>query len=67
MSLQVWLPLNGNSDNQGLSEITMVGSPNSYEVTGKIGKCANFAGNTANIIYYNTSEFNYTDNFSYCV
>lgn len=67
MSLQVWLPLNGNIDNQGLSGITMVGSPNSYGVNGKIGKCASFAGDIANIIYNNTSDFNYTDNFSYCV
>ena len=67
MSLRVWLPLNGNTNNQGLSSITISGSPNSYIATGKIGKCASFAGNTANIIYYNTSEFNYTDNFSYCV
>ena len=45
----------------------MSGSPNSYIANGKIGKCASFAGNTANVIYNNTSEFNYTDNFSYCV
>lgn len=67
MSLRVWLPLNGNTNNQGLSGIIMAGSPDSYDVNGKIGKCASFAGNTTNIIYYNTSEFNYTDNFSYCV
>ena len=45
----------------------MVGSPKSYGVNGKIGKCASFAGDIANIIYNNTSDFNYTDNFSYCV
>lgn len=67
MSLQVWLPLNGNANNQGLSGITMVGSPKSYGVNGKIGKCASFAGDIVNIIYNNTSDFNYTDNFSYCV
>ena len=41
----------------------MVGSPNSW-VNGKLGKAAHFEGNTANVIYCNTTEFNYTDNFS---
>lgn len=41
----------------------MTGSPNSW-VNGKLGKAAHFEGNTANVIYNNTTEFNYTDNFS---
>ena len=67
MALQVWLPLNGNINNQGLSGITMTGSPNSWGSNGKIGKCAIFTGNTSNVIYNNTTDFNYTDNFSYCM
>lgn len=38
MSLQVWLPLNGNLNNQGLSDITITGTP-AYG-NGKIGKNA---------------------------
>lgn len=67
MALQVWLPLNGNINNQGLSGITMTGSPNSWDSNGKIGKCATFTGSTSNVIYNNTTDFNYTDNFSYCM
>lgn len=66
MSLQVWLPLNGSNSQQGLSSITMSGSPNSWS-DGKIGKCASFNGSTSNVIYNNTTDFNYTDNFSWCV
>ena len=66
MALQVWLPLNGNTDQQGASGITVTGSPNSW-ADGKIGKCARFAGNTANVIYNNTTDFNYTDNFSFAL
>lgn len=66
MSLQVWLPLNGNSTNQGLSARVMTGSPASWE-NGKIGKCATFSGSTSNVIYNNTTDFNYTDNFSFCM
>lgn len=67
MSLQVWLPLNGDITQQGLSSITMSGSPNSWGTTGKIGKCATFAGSTSNVIYNNTTDFNYTDNFSWAI
>lgn len=64
MSLRLWLPLNGDTRNQGLSGITMAGSPNSWGA-GNLGKCATFTGNVSNIVYNNTSEFNYTDNFSW--
>ena len=38
MSLQIWLPLNGNTKNQGLSNIT-VSSTTGTQENGKIGKC----------------------------
>ena len=66
MSLQVWLPLNGNTTNQGLSGISLAGSPASWS-TGKIGKCATFSGSVSNVIYNNTTQFNYKDSFSYCL
>lgn len=39
MALQVWLPLNGNLDNQGLDDVTIVANNSSYQNDGKIGKC----------------------------
>ena len=43
----------------------MSGSPNSW-VSGKLGTCPHFVGSTSNVIYNNSADFNYTDNFSYC-
>lgn len=38
MALQVWLPLNGNLNNQGLTPITFASGTPTY-TTGKIGQC----------------------------
>ena len=38
MALRVWLPLNGNINNQGLSTLTPSGTP-TFLNNGKIGKC----------------------------
>ena len=67
MSLQLWLPLNGNLNNNGLSGISVEGSPSSWSTDGKLGKCATFNGNTSYILYNSTTSFNYTDNFSFCM
>lgn len=45
MSLQVWLPLNGDLKNQGLSDITVTNSGATVNNNGKIGKCYYFGGN----------------------
>lgn len=50
MSLQIWLPLNGNLNNQGLSNLQfqLVNSTNTtINDNGKIGKCYNNNSNTA--------------------
>lgn len=39
MSLQVWLPLNGNLNNQGCSDVNNITGTNTSFVDGKIGKC----------------------------
>ena len=49
MALKLWLPLNGNATNYGLTDIAMSGSPASWQ-NGPIGKCASFNNNTGNVI-----------------
>lgn len=39
MSLQIWLPLNGNAVNNGLSEAALSTSNLTYNSNGKMGKC----------------------------
>lgn len=58
MSLQVWMPLNGDIDNQGLrGDIIpqMMGTGITF-TDGKIGKCANFPNNTNSCIYMTGME-----------
>ena len=63
MSLVVWLPLTKDTRQQGLSNISVTGSPASWG-NGKLGKCATWNGAVANVLYNNTTDFNYTNNFS---
>ena len=42
MSLVVWLPLNGNLENQGLSNVTVTNNRATVDNNGKIGKCYSF-------------------------
>lgn len=46
MSLQVWLPLNGNLDNQGLSDVVVVNNGATVDNNGKIGKCYKCSGDS---------------------
>ena len=55
MSLIVWLPLNGNLENQGLSNVTVTNNGATVDSNGKIGKCYAFDGSN-NRIY--TSNLN---------
>ena len=66
MSLKVQLPLNGNTNNQGVDGITLSGSPASYSA-GKIGTAATQNGSVGNVVYNNTTAYNYTDNFSFAL
>ena len=65
MALRLWLPLNGNTKNIGISNVSMTGSPASWG-NGKIGKCATWTGSTTSVIHYDGTVFNFTDNFSWC-
>lgn len=46
MSLQVWLPLNGNLNNHGLSNVTITNYGATVDNNGKIGKCYYFNGSS---------------------
>ena len=45
MALQVWLPLNGNLNNQGLSTGSLSAGSMTFE-DGKLGKCLRVNNNT---------------------
>lgn len=67
MPLKLWLPLDGTSENRGISGVTMTGSPASWG-NGRTGKCATFNNNAGNLFYNTTTEFNYTvEDFSWCI
>ena len=53
MSLQVWLPLNGNLNNLGLSHIQPTNNGATINTNGKIGKCYN-VNNSMGIIVNNS-------------
>ncbi len=57
MSLQVWLPLNGDLNNQGLNDIAFTNSNATVEANGKLGKCYKCGILYANDFTLNTEEF----------
>ena len=63
MALQVWLPLNGDLHNQGLSNIIFTDTGVNIDNNGKIGKCYHFNADqyikesTYDWTNFNTSEF----------
>ena len=46
MALKVWLPLNGNINNYGISDITVTNSGATVDNNGKIGKCYKCSGDS---------------------
>lgn len=44
MGLQIWMPLNGNINNQGLCDATTAVSGATVNTDGKIGSCYSFDG-----------------------
>lgn len=55
MSLQVWLPLDGDLHNQGLSNIQFINNGATVDTNGKIGKCYSFNGSSNTIYNRNVS------------
>lgn len=64
MSLQVWLPLNGDLHNQGLSKISVTNNGATITNNGKIGKCYYFDGTATNYINTTYSTAIGTSDFS---
>lgn len=64
MSLQVWLPLNGDLKNQGLSNIVVTNNGATIDNNGKIGKCYYFDGTATNYINTTYSTAIGTSDFS---
>ena len=66
MSLQVWLPLNGDLHNQGISDIATQNMGGvSTNSAGKIGACMSFNGSSTGYLRM-PAILTATDNFSIC-
>lgn len=66
MSLLVWLPLNGNLNNQGIENVIVTNYGATIDNNGKIGKCYYFDGNGHYLQYNKTLNF-YSGDFSYAI
>lgn len=55
MSLQVWLPLNGNLNNNGVANITATNNGATVDANGKIGSCYYCSGSASSYINTNYS------------
>ena len=64
MSLKIWLPLNGNLNNQGLSNIEIINNGATIDTSGKIGSCYSFDGSDDFISVNYPQSFN--NNWTYC-
>ena len=62
MSLQVWLPLNGSLENQGLNDYTVINNGATVDNNGKIGQCYSFNGSNN---YLKITNFNIGNEWSY--
>lgn len=67
MSLQVWLPLNGDLHNQGLSNITVTNNGATVNNNGKIGKCYYFNGSSQYLQLSKSLTNLYAGDFSWAI
>ena len=64
MALQVWLPLNGNLNNQGLANVTVSNSGATVNSAGKIGSC--YAFTESQYMVLNSVPFSQLTNCTVC-
>ena len=66
MSLKVWLPLNGNLKNQGVSNSVITNNNATVSDSGKIGSCYSFNGSNAYLSGTDAPLSNDTKDWSFC-
>lgn len=66
MSLQVWLPLNGNLNNQGLTNINAINNGATVNASGKIGSCYQFGTAASDITIPKEAMTSFTTEASVC-
>ena len=66
MALRVWLPLNGDLENKGISDITVTNNGATVDNNGKIGKTYLFNGNYIKTEYANYPTI-FSNDFSICL
>lgn len=66
MSLRVWLPLNGDLRNNGLSDVTITNNGATVDTNGKIGKCYSFNGSSNYLLSTQNFLTNSTGDWTYC-
>lgn len=66
MGLRIWLPLNGNLENKGLSDITVTSTNTSIETNGKIGSCYSFNGSNSSLLISNAPIIQEWDESTVC-
>lgn len=64
MALQVWLPLNGNLNNYGLSNVNVINYNATVDSSGKIGSCYSFGTGSSYLTIPNTAMTGFTDECS---
>lgn len=65
MSLQIWLPLNGNVKDQGISDVRVENNGATVNDNGKIGKCYDF-GNSGSYLKFAYPASNLQEEWSFC-
>lgn len=66
MGLQLWLPLNGSLNNQGLSNATITNNGATVNTSGKIGKCYQFGTAAQSLIISKETMTNFQTECSVC-
>lgn len=61
MALQVWLPLTGHLENQGLSDITVTNNGATVDNSGKLGKCYSFGTTSSYLTIPESTMTSFTD------
>ena len=67
MALQVWLPLTGNKENQGLKNLSVTNNGATFTNDGKLGKCCHFNGSAQYLQLSETLGSIYSGDFTWAL